>query len=301
MKDQPIEITDTMALAFHRALTDGSIGQAEVDEIKVGLRAAFAHIEAGHQHRGEPDACGFVPVQNSAVDWLKKHYPALCVKSGLCEKIAGRLYTITRLSFSAPQPAEPTRLGYTLSDVHEAYSRGKAEALKAQPLIDMLETLCTGLEWNIENHPEAMNEADVEALANARALLARYSQPAQPAASAEPLVRYCPGCGSIGPVEDKYRDCCPDGNQARMIPQTLAEKCRDTFKVAIRTMLSEQACNDAASVAAHPCVPPEWVSEQVGGEFDDMTAGQGYRRGWNECRAAMLSAAPTPPAGGQGS
>jgi hypothetical protein len=35
------EVTDAMALAFHGALTDGSIGQAEVDEIKVGLRAAL--------------------------------------------------------------------------------------------------------------------------------------------------------------------------------------------------------------------------------------------------------------------
>ena len=35
-------VTDGMALAFHRALTDGSIGQPEVDEIKTGLRAALA-------------------------------------------------------------------------------------------------------------------------------------------------------------------------------------------------------------------------------------------------------------------
>lgn len=37
----PIEVTDAMALAFHRALTDGSIGQGEVDELKTGLRAAL--------------------------------------------------------------------------------------------------------------------------------------------------------------------------------------------------------------------------------------------------------------------
>lgn len=44
-------------------------------------------------------------------------------------------------------------------------------------LLDMLETLCNGLEWNIENHPEIMNESDAEALAQARALLKRV-QPA---------------------------------------------------------------------------------------------------------------------------
>ena len=36
------EVTDGMAIAFHNALTDGSIGQSEVDEIKTGLRAAIA-------------------------------------------------------------------------------------------------------------------------------------------------------------------------------------------------------------------------------------------------------------------
>lgn len=38
----PPDVTDAMALAFHRALTDGAIGQSEVEEIKTGLRAAIA-------------------------------------------------------------------------------------------------------------------------------------------------------------------------------------------------------------------------------------------------------------------
>ena len=37
--------------------------------------------------------------------WLKKHYPAICVKSGLCDKIGGRLYTITRLETYAEKDA----------------------------------------------------------------------------------------------------------------------------------------------------------------------------------------------------
>ena len=36
------EVTDAMAIAFHAALTDGGIGQQEVEEIKTGLRAALA-------------------------------------------------------------------------------------------------------------------------------------------------------------------------------------------------------------------------------------------------------------------
>lgn len=38
-----------------------------------------------------------ISVRALAVDWLKKHYPALCEKSGLCERVAGRLYTRTTL------------------------------------------------------------------------------------------------------------------------------------------------------------------------------------------------------------
>ena len=38
-----------------------------------------------------------IPVRESAVEWLKKHYPDLCVKAGLFEKIAGRYYTITTI------------------------------------------------------------------------------------------------------------------------------------------------------------------------------------------------------------
>jgi hypothetical protein len=36
------EVTDAMAIAFHSALTDGSIGESEVEELKKGLRAALA-------------------------------------------------------------------------------------------------------------------------------------------------------------------------------------------------------------------------------------------------------------------
>jgi len=41
-----------------------------------------------------------IPVPSAAVDWLKKHYPALCEKSGLCERVGGRLYTRTTLARS---------------------------------------------------------------------------------------------------------------------------------------------------------------------------------------------------------
>ncbi|MBM7346208.1 hypothetical protein [Pantoea coffeiphila] len=40
------EINDDMALAFHRAITDGDIGGDDIEEIKNGLRAAIANLFA---------------------------------------------------------------------------------------------------------------------------------------------------------------------------------------------------------------------------------------------------------------
>ncbi|EPC8520377.1 DUF551 domain-containing protein [Escherichia coli] len=39
-----VEINDDMAYAFHHALSDSSLGADEVEEIKAGLRAAFANV-----------------------------------------------------------------------------------------------------------------------------------------------------------------------------------------------------------------------------------------------------------------
>lgn len=47
IKDQPSAIgpvTDAMAYAFHHALTDGPLGDDDVEDIKIGLRAAFANV-----------------------------------------------------------------------------------------------------------------------------------------------------------------------------------------------------------------------------------------------------------------
>jgi len=38
----------------------------------------------------------------------------------------------------------------------------------------------------------------------------------------------------------------------------------------------------------HHCVPPMWLSEQIGGPFDDLTPGQAWRDGFNECRTRTL-------------
>ncbi|WP_238892033.1 hypothetical protein [Achromobacter insuavis] len=58
--------------------------------------AALASAPAADE-RHAVDPCGYVAVKRSAVDWLKDKFPALTIKAGLCERIGGRLYTITRL------------------------------------------------------------------------------------------------------------------------------------------------------------------------------------------------------------
>lgn len=40
---QPVEVTDEMAMAFHRALTDSDIGSDDLDDIKIGLRGALCN------------------------------------------------------------------------------------------------------------------------------------------------------------------------------------------------------------------------------------------------------------------
>lgn len=52
IKDQPSAVwpvTDAMAYAFHHALTDGPLGDDDVEDIKTGLRAAFANVTTYQQ------------------------------------------------------------------------------------------------------------------------------------------------------------------------------------------------------------------------------------------------------------
>lgn len=46
MEAESVVISDDMAYAFHHAFTDSSLGADEVEEIKTGLRAAFANVAA---------------------------------------------------------------------------------------------------------------------------------------------------------------------------------------------------------------------------------------------------------------
>ena len=46
LEAEQVSINDDMAYAFHHALSDSSLGAEEVEEIKAGLRAAFANVTA---------------------------------------------------------------------------------------------------------------------------------------------------------------------------------------------------------------------------------------------------------------
>ncbi|MGH6113604.1 hypothetical protein [Enterobacter hormaechei] len=44
LEAKPVSVNDDMAYAFHHAISDSSLGSDEVEEIKAGLRAAFANV-----------------------------------------------------------------------------------------------------------------------------------------------------------------------------------------------------------------------------------------------------------------
>src|SRR5471030_11559 len=50
---QKLVVSDSMALAFHQALNDGGIGHSDLEEIKVGLRAALGVYDGGIVKDGE--------------------------------------------------------------------------------------------------------------------------------------------------------------------------------------------------------------------------------------------------------
>lgn len=52
---EPVSVNDDMAYAFHHAISDSSLGSDEVEEIKAGLRAAFANVTAPPAPVSVPD------------------------------------------------------------------------------------------------------------------------------------------------------------------------------------------------------------------------------------------------------
>lgn len=57
-----------------------------------------------------------VTVPRASIEWLNEHYPALCEKSGLCERIGGRLYTKT---LATPAPDAAAAQGEPVATLHD--------------------------------------------------------------------------------------------------------------------------------------------------------------------------------------
>nr|WP_315249227.1 hypothetical protein [uncultured Duganella sp.] len=74
--------------------------------------------------------------------------------------------------------------------------------------------------------------------------------------------------------------------------QVKIDKARDDEIADLRAAL---AARSAASLG-QAIVPPVWISELCGPEVDDLSYGQGFRRGFNQCRDVVLEAISAHPA-----
>lgn len=57
LEAEAVSVNDDMAYAFHHAISDSSLGSDEVEEIKAGLRAAFANVTAPPAPMAVPEEC----------------------------------------------------------------------------------------------------------------------------------------------------------------------------------------------------------------------------------------------------
>jgi hypothetical protein len=107
--------------------------------------------------------------------------------------------------------------------------------------------------------------------------------PAPAKAPAEVMTRYCPDCGSVGPVPATCRDCCPDGMHARMIPAKLAEQCRATFLASIqRPALPLLSAAFRTTVTSGPAQRPVMVFA-----FESVTALNAADEEWRRAMAGV--------------
>lgn len=94
---------------------------------------------------------------------------------------------------------------------------------------------------NGNNYCRILSLLGMEEEGNPVAEVERLIAAAGVAPAVEPMLRFCPGCGSVGEVAGTYLDCCPDGSEARVIPAALANKCRSLFQMALAAALTSKA------------------------------------------------------------
>ncbi|CUI42259.1 hypothetical protein [Achromobacter xylosoxidans] len=116
----------------------------------------------------------------------------------------------------------------------------KLRAPVADDLMTQDETLADRLDRMAFAQPTG-SQSQSDLLAAATIWRKHVSRPASAPVAEEALTRFCPECGLVGDVASGYRSCCPDGGSARMIPVSMAKKCRDNFLLAINRDAAPQA------------------------------------------------------------
>lgn len=155
----PVEINDDMAYAFHHALSDSSLGADEVEEIKAGLRAAFANVTI-QPEPVVPDeiALAIENLKQKLVECNRYNYCADAVKGVEYACHAAMLqgsqpvsqtYKLNKLSGNSPVtpdgwvmvPKEPTQamIKAWLSEIanFRGHAAGYRAALEAAPQLEV--------------------------------------------------------------------------------------------------------------------------------------------------------------------
>lgn len=102
IKDQPSAVwpvTDAMAYAFHHALTDGPLGDDDVEDIKTGLRAAFANVTTYQQSP--------VVLKEHQIRELVNKLRDIAIEYHGTQQLRERIACVIRTAMSAVAPPAP--------------------------------------------------------------------------------------------------------------------------------------------------------------------------------------------------
>jgi|GEM_PF-2046141 hypothetical protein len=108
----------------------------------------------------------------------------------------------------------------------------------------------------------------------------------QPGWNAEQLDR---ALGETIDQRDRYHEVADDlaSHIERITGVEIGEHSSDNCPWQ-NAMEAAECYSPAQGIDLHQLVPPEWLSELIGGQMDDLTPGQAWRQGFNQCRDRTL-------------